>query len=103
MHTEAFGRRTLNAQLGSWAQLRHDTVLYAKQSYTDGDAREFPDAYVEPYPAFWSAVVRYAERGQALADRLEGTAPAALVDRLRERFGTTRSTLDTLRAMAVSS
>jgi hypothetical protein len=100
MQTEAFGRRTLNAQLGSWAQLRHDTILYAKQSYTDGVGCEFPDAYVEPYPAFWSALVRYAERGQALAERLEGTAPAELVDRLREHFGTTRSTLDTLRGMA---
>ena len=29
MATEAFGRRLLNTQLGSWAQLRHDTILYA--------------------------------------------------------------------------
>src|SRR5690606_30109257 len=52
--TEAWGRRLLNTQLGSWAQLRHDTLLYAKQSYTASDVCEFPDAYVDPYPEFWS-------------------------------------------------
>ena len=46
------GRRVLNTQLASWAELRHDTILYAKQSYTGGVACEFPDAYVDPYPAF---------------------------------------------------
>ena len=65
--TEAWGRRLLNAQLGSWAQLRHDTVLYAKQSYTGTPGCEFPDAYIEPYPAFFSALVRYAERGNEIA------------------------------------
>jgi hypothetical protein len=44
--TEAWGRRLLNTQLGSWAQLRHDTLLYAKQSYTGIPLCEFPDAYI---------------------------------------------------------
>jgi hypothetical protein len=65
--TEAWGRRLLNTQLGSWAELRHDTLLYAKQSYTGIPSCEFPDAYVEPYPEFFAALVRYAERGAALA------------------------------------
>ena len=34
MQTEAWARRVLNTQLASWAELRHDTLLYAKQSYT---------------------------------------------------------------------
>src|SRR5262249_35768961 len=34
MHTDAWSRRLLNTQLASWAQLRHDTLLYAKQSFT---------------------------------------------------------------------
>ena len=41
---------SLNTQLASWAELRHDTILYAKQSYTGGVTCEFPDAYVDPYP-----------------------------------------------------
>ncbi|HTU60740.1 MAG TPA: DUF3160 domain-containing protein, partial [Polyangiales bacterium] len=46
--TEAWGRRILNTQLTSWAQLRHDTLLYAKQSYTSAAVCEFPDAAVDP-------------------------------------------------------
>src|SRR5205814_2006955 len=34
MQTEPWARRMLNTQLASWAELRHDTLLYAKQSYT---------------------------------------------------------------------
>ncbi len=33
--TEAWDRRILNTQLASWAQLRHNTVLYAKQSFIE--------------------------------------------------------------------
>src|SRR5262249_14153098 len=44
--TEAWGRRLLNAQLASWAEERHDTILYAKQSYSSGVVCQFPDAYV---------------------------------------------------------
>jgi hypothetical protein len=44
--TEPWGRRLLNTQLASWAELRHDTLLYAKQSYTGIPACEYPDGYV---------------------------------------------------------
>lgn len=64
--TENWGRRLLNTQLSSWAQLRHNNVLYVKQSYTSGAACEYPDAYVDPYPDFFKAVVRFAERAQGL-------------------------------------
>ena len=70
--TEAWGRRLLNTQLASWAELRHDTLLYAKQSYTTGGTIcEYPDAYVDPYPEFFAALVRFAERGQALVAELD--------------------------------
>ena len=36
MQTAAFWQEKLNTQLSSWAQLRHDNLLYAKQSYTGG-------------------------------------------------------------------
>jgi hypothetical protein len=62
--SELWSRRLLNTQLASWAQLRHDTVLYAKQSYTAGSLCEFPDAYVDPYPEFFRALARFAELGQ---------------------------------------
>jgi hypothetical protein len=66
--TEAWGRRLLNTQLASWSELRHDTLLYAKQSYTTGFTLcEYPDAYVEPYPDFWGKLVTFAEYGKSLA------------------------------------
>jgi hypothetical protein len=70
--SEAWGRRVLNTQLGSWAQLRHDTLLYAKQSYTSINGCEFPDAYVEPNPEFFRSLARLAERGTAIVDALPG-------------------------------
>jgi hypothetical protein len=66
----AWGRRVLNTQLASWAELRRDTILYAKQSYTSGAACDFPDAYVEPSPAFFAALETFAQKGAALADTL---------------------------------
>ena len=87
--TEAWGRRVLNTQLGSWAELRHDTLLYAKQSYTGIPACEFPDAYVDPYPELYDAIVKYAEQGArivAIAARAQSgldSAVAAYFDALR--------------------
>lgn len=68
--SEAWGRRLLSTQLSSWAQLRHNNVLYVKQSYTSGAACEYPDAYVEPYPDFFLKVVELAERGEQLTTEL---------------------------------
>ncbi|HXS18239.1 MAG TPA: DUF3160 domain-containing protein [Polyangiaceae bacterium] len=68
--SEAWGRRLLSTQLASWAQLRHNNVLYVKQSYTSDALCEYPDAYVDPYPAFFLDVVKLAERGQALVQQL---------------------------------
>ena len=38
MRTRAWAMKTLNTQLASWTQLRHDTILYAKQSWSAGCA-----------------------------------------------------------------
>jgi hypothetical protein len=53
MRTAAWQRRSLNAALASWTQLRHDTILYAKQSYTPRlTATRPPPGYVEAVPEF---------------------------------------------------
>lgn len=80
--TDAWQRRVLNAQLGSWAELRHDTILYVKQSYTAGVTCEFPDAYVDPYPEFYTRLGELAQAMSALADELPANA-AALGDSMR--------------------
>jgi len=61
MLTQAWLDKQLNASLASWAQLRHDTILYAKQSYTMDHGiprlpKDFP-GYVEPVPEFYSRLL----------------------------------------------
>lgn len=53
MRTRAWAMRTLNAQMGSWTELRHDTLLYAKQPSSGYAGCGYPDGFVEPRPAFW--------------------------------------------------
>ena len=60
--TEPFARRMLATQLASWAELRHDNLLYTKQSYTAELGCEFPKAYVDPYPAFYAKLGAMAAR-----------------------------------------
>jgi hypothetical protein len=62
MRTEAWAMKTLNTQHASWTQLRHDTVLYAKQSYTPGFMCYYPAGYVEPVPHFWARLEQMATR-----------------------------------------
>jgi hypothetical protein len=62
MRTLAWSKKTLNTQLASWTQLRHDTILYAKQSYTAPGACVYPTGYVEPRVEFWSRLRKMASR-----------------------------------------
>jgi hypothetical protein len=92
--TEAWGRRVLSTQLASWAELRHDTLLYVKQSYTARDGCEYPDAYVEPYPEFFARLAAFATKGATLTASLPpGLGFAAYFEQLR-------SSASTLEAMA---
>lgn len=70
VNTAAWSKRLLNTQLASWAELRHDTILYAKQSYSSGISCEYPDAYVDPYPEFFRAIANYADRGLSIIKNL---------------------------------
>lgn len=98
--TEAWSKRMLNTQLGSWAELRHDTILYAKQSYTAGGVCEFPDAYVDPYPESFARMASMGKRGQVLADLLEAQSSSELVTRIRSYFKELESVSNILRDMA---
>lgn len=97
--TERWGRRLLQTQLGSWAQLRHDTLLYAKPSYTSGVTCEFPDAYVEPNPAFFGAIAAFADAGGAVMAALP-LDPGAYLTSVATYFERLRNVAGTLRAMA---
>ncbi len=55
MQSEAWVDKQLSTALASWTELRHDTILYAKQSYTV--LRGLPDpvkGYVEPVPSLYA-------------------------------------------------
>lgn len=64
--SRSWAKKMRNTQLTSWAHLRHNTILYAKQSYTAEITCSHPKAYVEPYPGFFRAVTSYAQKGQQL-------------------------------------
>ncbi len=61
MQTQAWQDKELNTTLASWAQLRHDTILYVKQSYTmaerGGMFRPPVVGYVEPVPEFYNRLL----------------------------------------------
>jgi hypothetical protein len=61
MRTAAWQRKQLRTQLASWAELRHDNLLYGKPSYIGVPACEYPAGYVEPYPRFFSTLRSFAE------------------------------------------
>ncbi len=54
MQTGAYWQQKMNTQLSSWAELRHDNLLYAKQSYTGVPICSYPYSYVEPFPEMYS-------------------------------------------------
>ena len=67
--------KTLNTQLASWTQLRHDTILYTKPSFTDSGICVYPTGYVEPRIEFWNRLATLAEQAGQLMQSLstEGT------------------------------
>jgi hypothetical protein len=64
MQTDAWQDKELSTSLASWTELRHDTILYAKQSYTMAEtAMPLPPeekpvvGYVEPVPDFYARLL----------------------------------------------
>lgn len=98
--TEAWGRRLLNTQLASWAELRHDTILYVKQSYTSGATCEFPDAYIDPYPEAFAQLTQFADEGAALIQTLNFGNATYLQERFVTYFAQLREVTSMLEAMA---
>ncbi|MBX3192779.1 MAG: DUF3160 domain-containing protein, partial [Labilithrix sp.] len=96
--TEPWGRRLLSTQLASWAELRHDTILYVKQSYTGAAACEYPDAYVDPYPELFAKLASFAARGATLMAELD--EPSTFASSVTAYFERLRSVAATLEVMA---
>lgn len=78
MRNAAWVRKELSTYLGSWTELKHDTILYAKQVYAEagGDVLVKKDdrGYVEPNPYL------YARLASLLAMTREGLETRGLLD-----------------------
>ncbi len=64
MQTAAWWQQKMNTQLASWTELRHDNLLYAKQSYTGIPVCSFPYSYVEPFPELYENLSLLSEFAQ---------------------------------------
>jgi len=87
MQNIAWTDKELQATLGSWTELRHDTILYAKQSQTMmatamPQKPEFTYGYVEPYPEVYE---RIEEMMKDLRCNLEvlGITPEGVPEKVR--------------------
>jgi len=99
MQTAAWWQEKMNTQLASWAQLRHDNLLYAKQSYTGGAGCSYPKSFVEPYPEFFKALKQFAslagEKLSALNFPQQWTRA-----HLQSYFNDMRGSMDTLQSIS---
>ncbi len=99
MRSDAWLDKQLNTALGSWSELRHDTLLYAKQVYAEMGAGalpppvpEPPKGYVEPVPDVYARIAALArmtidglkQRGLLLpSDETALTQMVEIADRLQ--------------------
>jgi hypothetical protein len=64
MQSQAWTRKDLQTALGSWTELKHDTILYAKQVMAEmggGGAETPPHGYVEPNPEAYARLLALAQ------------------------------------------
>ncbi|GMA17096.1 DUF3160 domain-containing protein [Deinococcus metallilatus] len=96
MRTPAWTRKEMLTALGSWTELRHDTLLYAKQVMAEmgaGGEPELPRGYVEPNGAVWSRLLAL----EALTRRVL-TDQKILSERTANNLGSLRDMLTFLNA-----
>ena len=101
MTSQAWEDKSLNAGLASWAELRHDTILYAKQSGAEcGDGEEvpppLPKGYVEPNVEFYSRLLWLTKASMTGLDQRQ-----LLSDDLRDSFHNFVDMLTFLRSISV--
>jgi hypothetical protein len=84
MQTKAWARKNLNTALGSWAELKHDVILYSKQAMAAECGGWGPPApvcvgYVEPNLYFWKNCIdllSLIRKGMEKYDLLSGNLEA---------------------------
>ncbi len=97
MTNDAWEDKSLVTALGSWTELRHDTILYAKQSVTGYmSIHNPPPGYVEPVP---STYARLASLCKMMIDGMENRS--LLSDSLLDRFTKLHTLLLWLRNISI--
>jgi len=76
MQSEAWKKKDLNAGLASWAELKHDAILYAKQPVIAecgdyGPPEPIVKGYVEPNVAFWQKAIDLMDATTELLNRFD--------------------------------
>ncbi|MDM7917845.1 MAG: DUF3160 domain-containing protein [Methanosarcina sp.] len=100
MQTEAWEDKQLNTALAFWTELRHDTILYAKQAYFTGapyNPEEKPvEGYVEPVPEFYARMLALTKMAHS------GLAEMEVLDEQADRdFTTLENTLEKLLEISI--
>lgn len=95
MQNQAWQRKELNTFLGSWTELKHDTILYAKQVYAElgGLFEEQPKGYVEPNTEVYNRLIalsKMTKEGLETRDILSDTVKSNLesMEELAEQLKT---------------
>jgi len=96
MTNNAWTDKELATALGSWTELRHDTILYAKQSYSYETGEPDPIAgYVEPSPLVYSRLASLCEMSISGLSRFD-----LLLPDYETRFTSLRDTLLELKTIS---
>ncbi|WP_298312429.1 DUF3160 domain-containing protein [uncultured Aquimarina sp.] len=75
MQTTEWDKKNLNASLASWAELKHDSILYAEQPMAAecGSGEEVPSpytvGYVEPNIGYWNTAIELIDLTKSVLER----------------------------------
>ena len=100
MQTKAWEDKQLNTALSSWTELKHDTILYAKQARFTGmfySLEEKPvQGYVEPVPEFYARMLALTKMAHNGLGEME-----VLDEQSNKDFSTLESTLEKLLEISI--
>lgn len=91
MQTDAWARKDLQTAVSSWTELKHDTILYAKQVMAEmggGPGDPPPHGYVEPNPEAFARLLSLAQmtytglQSRSILDQTTQSNLSNLIDEL---------------------
>ncbi len=103
MRTQAWLHKDMQTALASWTELKHDTILYAKQVMAEmggGPDGEPPKGYVEPNPEAYARLLALAQmtksglQERGLLDDVTGGNLDNLIEYLQFLLGITQKELN---------